>query len=325
MSYLHKLNPNQNKAVTTTEGPVLILAGAGAGKTRVITHRIAHLIKQGVAPHQILAVTFTNKAAKEMNERVNDLLMNDADFSSPIEVSGRPFIKTFHSLGVHIIKENSELVGLPRRFTIFDSSDSRKAISDGLKELGYDTKQYEPKRIQSIISNQKGEMMTVEDYLNSSQRSSYMGDVVSKVWQRYEKTLQEQGALDFDDLLIKSVGILKKHTEVLDRYQNFWKYIHIDEYQDTNEVQYNMTKLLAEKHNNICVVGDVDQNIYSWRGATIENIMNFEKDYPEITEIVLEENYRSTQNILQAANEIIKKNKNRKEKNLFTKNGEGIA
>jgi DNA helicase-2/ATP-dependent DNA helicase PcrA len=323
MSYLNKLNPQQNEAVLHTEGPLLILAGAGAGKTRVITHRIAHLIKQGTKPHQILAVTFTNKAAKEMNERVGELLRTDSDFSMPVEVSGRPFIKTFHSLGVHIIKENSELVGLPRRFTIFDSADSKKVITEGLKSAGFDTKQYEPRKIQSIISNQKGDMVTFEEYEKSGHRRSYIGDAVSKAWSFYEKRLKEEGAVDFDDLLMKSVQILEKNKEVLDRYNNLWKYIHIDEYQDTNAVQYKMSKLLAAKNKNLCVVGDIDQNIYSWRGATIENIMNFEKDYPETKEIVLEENYRSTQNILQAANEIISKNKVRKEKNLFTKNGEG--
>lgn len=323
MSYLNKLNPQQNDAVLKTEGPLLILAGAGAGKTRVITHRIAHLIKQGIEPHQILAVTFTNKAAKEMNERVGDLLRNDPDFSVPIEVSGRPFIKTFHSLGVHIIKDNSEIIGLPKRFTIFDSADSKKVITEALKSAGLDPKQYEPKKIQAIISNQKGEMVTLSEYEQSGHRRSYIGDAVSKAWNYYEKRLREEGAVDFDDLLMKSVQILQGNSQVLEQYQQIWRYIHIDEYQDTNEVQYKMCKLLANKHKNLCVVGDIDQNIYSWRGATIKNIMNFEKDYPDTVEIVLEENYRSTQNILNAANEIIAKNKVRKEKNLFTKNIEG--
>jgi DNA helicase-2/ATP-dependent DNA helicase PcrA len=323
MTYLNKLNPQQNDAVIHTEGPLLILAGAGAGKTRVITHRIAHLIKQGAQPHEILAVTFTNKAAKEMVERVADLLQNDSDFASPVSVTGRPFIKTFHSLGVYIIKENSHLLGLPKRFTIFDSADSKKAISDSLKQAGYDTKQYEPRKIQSIISNQKSDLTSIEDYESSVSNYSYIGDVVVKVWKLYEKRLREEGALDFDDLLVKTVEVLEKNPEVLKQYQEIWKYIHIDEYQDTNEVQYKITNMLADKHQNICVVGDIDQNIYSWRGASIKNIMNFEKDYPQSKQVILEENYRSTQNILQAANDVIAKNKNRKEKNLFTKNGEG--
>lgn len=323
MSYLNKLNPAQNDAVMNTEGPLLILAGAGAGKTRVITHRIAHLVKTGVDPYQILAVTFTNKASKEMQERVSDLLLNDPDFASPVSVTGRPFIKTFHSLGVHIIRENSEKLGLPKRFTIFDSSDSKKAITEALKSQGYDTKQFEPKKIQAIISNQKGDLMTPLKYEESYSRGSYIGGVVSKIWDLYEKRLQKEGALDFDDLLLKTVQVLEKNPDVLARYQNLWKYIHIDEYQDTNEVQYKITNLLAEKHKNICVVGDVDQNIYSWRGASIKNIMNFEKDYPDAKEILLEQNYRSTQNILQAANDVISKNKVRKDKKLFTTNGEG--
>lgn len=321
--YLDKLNPKQNEAVLHTEGPLLILAGAGAGKTRVITHRIAHLIKQGAEPHQILAVTFTNKAAKEMQERVNEMLNNDKDFSMPISVSGRPFIKTFHSLGVHIIKENADKLGLPKRFTIFDSADSKKAIKESLERAGYDIKQYEPKKIQAIISNQKSDLVTPEKYESSVSMHSYIGDAVVKAWKGYEKRLQEEGALDFDDLLVKTVEILEKYPEVRKRYQNIWKYIHVDEYQDTNEVQYMITKILADSHENICVVGDIDQNIYSWRGASIKNIMNFEKDYPKFKEVILEENYRSTQNILQAANDVIKKNKVRKEKNLFTKNGEG--
>lgn len=323
MKYLEELNPAQKKAVQHTKGPLLILAGAGAGKTRVITNRIAHLIKNGVAPQKILAVTFTNKAAKEMRDRINDILLGDSDFNLPVSPIERPFVKTFHSLGVHIIKENSEIFGLPKRFTIFDSSDSKKNIRDSLVEAGFDPKKYEPRKIQSIISNQKNQMISSSDYENSEAKNSYIGDVVSKTWLIYERKLKSEKALDFDDLLIKTAEILQKEPKILKKYQNLWKYIHIDEYQDTNKVQYLISNLLASHHKNICVVGDADQNIYSWRGATIQNILNFEKDYPEMTEIILEENYRSTQNILQVANEVIVKNKMRKDKNLFTKNGQG--
>lgn len=323
MNYLNDLNQAQKDAVLHESGPLLILAGAGAGKTRVITYRIAHLIRNGIAPGNILAVTFTNKASKEMAERINELLTTHADFSLPVGRQGRPFVKTFHSLGVHIIKDNAELLGLPKRFTILDSADSKKIIRDAIITIGEDPKEHEPRKIQSIISKQKGEMISVAEFETGNHKYNYTGEVVGKVWKIYENKLKGEGALDFDDLLIKSVEILERNPEVLKKYQDLWQHIHIDEYQDTNEVQYRMTKMLAHKHKNICVVGDIDQNIYSWRGATIKNIMNFEKDYPDAREIVLEENYRSTQNILQAANEIITKNKRRKEKNLFTKNGAG--
>lgn len=323
MNYLNDLNQAQKDAVLHESGPLLILAGAGAGKTRVITYRIAHLIKNGIAPGNILAVTFTNKASKEMAERINELLTTHVDFSLPVGRHGRPFVKTFHSLGVHIIKDNAQLLGLPKRFTILDSADSKKIIRDAIIAVGEDPKEHEPRKIQSIISKQKGEMISVEEFETGNHKYNYTGEVVGKVWKIYENKLKGEGALDFDDLLIKSVDILEKNPEVLKKYQDMWQHIHIDEYQDTNEVQYRMTKMLAHRHKNICVVGDIDQNIYSWRGATIKNIMNFEKDYPDAREIVLEENYRSTQNILQAANEIITKNKRRKEKNLFTKNGAG--
>lgn len=323
MSYLEELNIAQKKAVQHINGPLLILAGAGAGKTRVITYRIAHLIKNGVSPHEILAVTFTNKAAKEMRDRINDILLNKVDFNLPVSVSSRPFVRTFHSLGVHIIKENSEILNLPKFFSIFDSGDSKKIIRDSMVENGFDPKEHDPRKIQSIISNQKNQLISISDYETSDSKNSYLGKIISRVWADYEKKLQSEKALDFDDLLIKTVELLQKNPDILNKYQKIWKYIHIDEYQDTNKVQYLISNLLSNKHQNICVVGDIDQNIYSWRGATIKNILNFEKDYPNATEIILEENYRSTQNILQAANEVIIKNKDRKEKNLFTKNGEG--
>ena len=313
--YLAGLNPGQKEAVLQTEGPLLIFAGAGAGKTKTVTCRIMHLIKEGVEPKNILAITFTNKAAKEMRDRVMNMLPG-------LE---RPFISTFHSLGVHILKENSREVGLIRNFTIFDKSDSQRVVKEIIKDMGLHTKQYEPGKYLNIISREKGDLKNAEDFAESIQGENFTShhDLVSKIWNEYEKKLKAEKALDFDDLLLKTYKLLKSNKEVLEKYQNIWKYIHIDEYQDTNKVQYMMVKLLAEKHKNICVVGDIDQNIYSWRGADIKNIMNFEKDYPNAKIVLLEENYRSTQNILAVANSIIKKNTNRVEKNLFTKNGEG--
>lgn len=321
MKYLEDLNPYQCKAVEQTEGPVLILAGAGAGKTKTITYRIAHLINKGIEPQRILAVTFTNKAANEMRDRVNQLLIENSKFNKPTEVQGRPFIRTFHSLGVFLLRENHKLLGLQKSFSILDRSDSKKIVKNALKKEGYDPKEHDPAKIISIISKQKGDMVTAEEYLDKD-NNHYRAEMISRVWKVYDKEVRNNNSLDFDDLLVETVKLLQ-NSEVRKRYQDFWQYIHVDEYQDTNEVQYQITKILAEKHKNICVVGDVDQNIYSWRGATIKNIMNFETDYRDVQEIVLEENYRSTANILNAANDIISKNTVRKEKNLFTKNPEG--
>ena len=323
MSHLNGLNDQQKKAVLHVDGPILILAGAGSGKTKTITHRIVNLIKNGVDPQNILAVTFTNKAANEMRERVNNLLKNAEDLKMPIEQSGRPVIKTFHSLGVMLLKENFKLLDLPKNFTILDKSDSKKIIKEVLVLGGHDPKVHDPAKILGVISKQKGNMISPEEYDDSLAGNDYFKSIVMTTWLEYEKRLSAIGALDFDDLLLKSTNLLEKNIEVKKKYQNKFKYVHIDEYQDTNEVQYRMSKIIAEQHKNICVVGDADQNIYSWRGATIKNIMNFEKDYPDTIEIILEENYRSTQNILAAANQIISKNTIRKDKNLFTKNGSG--
>ena len=322
MYYLNELNNKQREAAEYTDGPLLILAGAGAGKTKTLTHRILHLIHKGVEPYKILAITFTNKAAKEMRDRVNNLIENDKEFNRPISNNERPFVSTFHSLGVHILKEQAKNIGLPRHFTIYDRADSKSVIKKILKKLDYDTKEFDPGKILSMISREKGNFLTQGEYEGSS-GNDYMRTLVSNVWREYDSALAKEKALDFDDLLLKTALILKKDQKIREYYQNKWTYIHIDEYQDTNEVQYQIAKLLAEKNKNICVVGDVDQNIYSWRGATIKNIMSFEKDYPDAFEIVLEENYRSTQNILGAANTIIQKNVYRREKNLFTKNIEG--
>ncbi len=305
-----------------TEGPVLILAGAGAGKTKTVTHRILHLIHKGVSPQEILAITFTNKAAKEMRERVVALIEKDRSLNLPISFEGTPFVSTFHSLGVHIIKENSQLFGLPRHFCIFDKNDSKRAVKESIEAAGLNIKQFEPNKILGIISREKGNMTTFEEF-ERALGSDYMPNIVARVWKGYEEILKKEKACDFDDLLLKTAKLLRSNPDVRAHYQNKWKYVHIDEYQDTNKVQYSISKLLTEKSQNICVVGDIDQMIYSWRGADITNILNFEKDYPTATTVLLEENYRSTQTILSAANAIIKKNKQRREKNLFTKNIEG--
>ncbi len=323
MDYLNGLNEQQKEAVLAKDGPVLIIAGAGAGKTKTITHRILHLIKEGVAPRNILAITFTNKAAREMKERVEKIMKEDKSLNFPVNTFEKPFVSTFHSLGVHILKENARVLGLTRNFSIMDRQDSTKIVKDVLKSLDIDPKQFEPGKILNIISREKGEINSPENYSQTAGKGFTLSGVVAKVWPIYETKLREEKALDFDDLLLKAYLLLKNHKDILEKYQELWKYIHIDEYQDTNKVQYKTARLLAEKYKNICVVGDVDQNIYSWRGADIQNILDFEKDYPDAVVILLEQNYRSTQTILAVANKVIAKNKNRKEKNLFTKNIEG--
>jgi len=322
MNHLEGLNARQRQAAEHKDGPLLILAGAGAGKTKTVTYRILNLIKNGVAPQEILAITFTNKAAKEMRERVDHLLGTDTDINRPISMQERPFMSTFHSLGVHIIKEQAQHLGLTRHFTIFDRTDSKRAVKEAVEEARLDPKQFDPGKILNAISREKGNLHTAKTYA-AKVGNDFFPRIVADVWQRYEAILAKEKALDFDDLLLKTALLLRDKPEILEHYQNVWKYIHIDEYQDTNKVQYQIAKLLANKHKNICVVGDIDQMIYSWRGANIENILNFEKDYPEATVVLLEENYRSTQTILTAANRAIQKNKNRREKNLFTNNGAG--
>ncbi|OGD69586.1 hypothetical protein A3E89_00185 [Candidatus Campbellbacteria bacterium RIFCSPHIGHO2_12_FULL_35_10] len=320
--YLNGLNDKQKEAVTQKNGPILILAGAGAGKTKTITHRILHLINNGVSPSSILAVTFTNKSAKEMEERVIKMLSEDEKFHFPITNNEKPFISTFHSLGVYILKENHAELGIPKYFNIFDKNDSKKVIKESIIKIGLDPKQFEPGKIMSVISRQKGDFKSYSKF-KETMGNDYFSEIIEKVWSNYEKTLKEEGSLDFDDLLLKTALLLKNNESVRNRYQKRWQYVHIDEYQDTNRVQYEISKLLTNKDQNICVVGDADQNIYSWRGADIKNILNFEKDFSNVKTIILEENYRSTQNILSAANDVIKKNKIRKEKNLFTNNAEG--
>jgi DNA helicase II / ATP-dependent DNA helicase PcrA len=322
MNYLEKLNSSQKEAVTETNGPVLIIAGAGAGKTRTIIFRIAHLINQGVNPKNIMAVTFTNKAANEMNERINHLLLNEPSLSRPISEQERPNIKTFHSLGVQLLRNHADAIGFKKSFSIYDRDDSKKILRQVIKDLGLDPKELDTNRIISIISKQKGDMLEPDEYYQNN-INNYYNQNIYQIWKKYEEKLKEDGAFDFDDLLSKSYEILAKNPDIRNFYQNFFQFIHIDEYQDTNNIQYEISKILADKHKNICVVGDIDQNIYSWRGASIKNMLNFEKDFPDTKIIKLEENYRSTKNILSVANQIIAKNKKRVEKNLYTSNPDG--
>ena len=319
---LNGLNKRQKEAVLTLKGPLLILAGAGAGKTKTITHRILNLIENGVAPESILAITFTNKAAKEMRERVEHLLQDSREMNLPIHNFSKPFVSTFHSLCVNILKDSGLAIGIPRHFTIYDKNDSKQAIKEAINSLGYDIKMVEPNKIMSIISREKSNFTSLGEY-EAVNGEDHFGAIVSAVWRKYAESLFNEKALDFDDLLYKTAVLLKTKPEVREYYRNKFKYIHIDEYQDTNGIQYELSRLLVGPEHNIAVVGDIDQAIYSWRGANIKNIMKFEEDYPEAKVILLEENYRSTKTILSAANEIIKKNVFRKEKNLFTNNEDG--
>ena len=317
-----KLNPEQQKAVEMTDGPVLIVAGAGAGKTKTITERIVHIIKKGTSPHNILAITFTNKAAKEMRERVLTRLGEEGIVSSSFPNNfDTPIIKTFHSFGVYVLREQAQKIGLNRNFTIKDSSDSTSLIKEAMRLEGIDIKENEPAKFKHSISKWKSDFMSPDDV--SRDAISHGTQVSVRVWRKYEELLKKENSLDFDDLLIKTVNLLKENESILSLYQNRFKYIHVDEYQDTNKVQYELCLLLAKEHKNICVVGDGDQNIYSWRGANIKNILQFEKDYENAFVVMLEENYRSTKTVLSAANSIISKNTVRVEKNLFTSKEEG--
>ena len=317
------LNPAQREAVLHKDGPLLIMAGAGSGKTKVLTYRIANMIADGVRPSQILAVTFTNKAASEMKERVDALLSKDNRILNTgylildTRLNTRPWIGTFHSLGAFILRENSAKAGLVRHFTILDEEDALSILKEAMKELALDPKQFQPTRIRAIISREKGELTGHQTYAENN-AGEYLPQIVAKIWERYEEKLKEAHSVDFDDLLLKSVRIFEDSPQILKKYQERWRYINIDEYQDTNHAQYALGGLLAARHRNICVVGDVDQCIYSWRGADFRNILAFERDWPGAKEIKLEENYRSTQMILDAANAIIEKNKERKPKTLFT-------
>lgn len=315
------LNEAQREAVNSLNGPVLIIAGAGAGKTKVLVHRILNLIRNGEDPRSILAITFTNKAAKEMKDRVYGLISKDKSINSPISLEYRPFVSTFHSLGVKIIRDNAHLFDLNKHFVIHDRSDSKRVLKEAMERLSIDPKENDLGKILSKISRSKGEGLTHSDFV--SNKMNFWEENVSNIWREYENIMKKEKALDFDDLLLKTMNLLEKNLDIREKYSKLWKYIHIDEYQDTNKVQYKISKLLAERNRNICVVGDADQNIYSWRGANIENILNFEKDYKEAKVILLEKNYRSTKVILRAANSVIIKNSMRKDKKLFTDNDKG--
>lgn len=319
-AHLTGLNEQQKAAVIKTEGPLLVLAGAGSGKTRVITHRIVHLILGGVAPNNILAVTFTNKAASEMRERVVALIKKHAA-AARAGIDSQPTVTTFHSLGVRILREHHETLNLKRHFTINDRSDSVRAIKKALEIAGYSPKQFEPRNVLSMISRAKGDALSRGEYLESAK--SYPERVTAEVWEHYERILRDEDALDFDDLLLKTMNLLRSYPVIRETLQKRYHYIHVDEYQDTNKVQFEIVKILAGEKMNICSVGDIDQNIYSWRGANIENVLKFEKQFPGAATVFLEENYRSTQTIIAASNDIIAKNQNRIPKTVFTNNHEG--
>ena len=307
------LNDKQKEAVLADDGPVLILAGAGSGKTSVLTTKIAYLIEEkGANPKNILAITFTNKAAREMKERIIKMVGSKAYDMQ---------ISTFHSFGLRIIKENYEKLGYEKNFTIIDSDDSLTLIKKIMKELNIDTTRCNPKFIKNNISSCKNEMMTPSRY--KSLAVDEVSEITYKVYEKYQEALKRNNSLDFDDLLTMPVMLFNKFKDVLDSYQELFKYVFIDEYQDTNEAQYILSKMISAKYKNICVVGDEAQSIYSWRGANYKNILNFEKDYKDAKVILLEQNYRSTKMILNAANSVIKNNINKKDKNLWTLNEEG--
>lgn len=309
---LDKMNPQQKEAILTTEGPLLVMAGAGSGKTRVLTHRIAYLMSEKlVSPYNILAITFTNKAAREMKERVEKLI---GDRGKDV------WISTFHSMCVRILRRDIDLIGYDLNFGILDDADQLSVIKTVMEELNLDPKRQSPKYFLSQISNAKNELKTPSD-LNKE----FENEDVIRVYDKYQQTLFKNNRVDFDDLLMLTVHLFEKHPEVLSFYQNKFQYIHIDEYQDTNHAQYKIVTLLAEKFRNICVVGDSDQSIYSWRGANIENILSFETDYPDASVVLLEQNYRSKQIILNAANDVIKNNSGRRDKQLWSDRGEGEA
>ena len=298
----------------------MVLAGAGSGKTRVITHRIVHLIEGGTAPHNILAVTFTNKAAKEMRERVHELI-RALPTTARAGSESLPVVTTFHSLGVRLLREHHATLDLPKYFAIYDRSDSTHAIKRALEEAGYSPKQFEPRRILGMISRAKGDALTRTDFTEAAK--SYPEQVAAEVWERYEAILKAEGALDFDDLLTRTLFLLQSYPVVRRVLQERYQYIHVDEYQDTNQVQYQIIQQLVGEQQNVCVVGDIDQNIYSWRGANIQNVLQFERHFPGAHTVLLEENYRSTKTIIAASNDIIQKNKNRVEKTVFTNNQDG--
>ncbi len=310
---LDNLNDKQKEAVLYNDGPLLIIAGAGAGKTKTLTSKIAYIIDEHLAtPYNILAITFTNKAAKEMRDRLYLLIGDEA---RKLQVS------TFHSFGLKLLRENYELLGYDRNFVIMDSDDSLTVVKKIIKDLDYDPKVYNPKAIRNKISSCKNELISAKAYERYA--VSDYEQVIQKVYEKYEKKLQQNNSVDFDDLLILPIKLFREHQDVLEKYQNLYQYVLIDEYQDTNQAQYILTKMISEKNRRITCVGDDSQSIYSFRGANYKNILNFENDYKDAKTILLEQNYRSTGNILDAANQVIKNNRDRKDKNLWTNKGPG--
>ena len=313
MELVQNMNENQLKAILKTQGAVMVIAGAGSGKTRVLTNRIAYLIaEKNVLESSILAITFTNKAAKEMKERIYSLVG---------ETSKYIWINTFHSMCVRILRQHIDLLGYNKNFTILDTSEQKTIIKNIVKELNLSEDSYQPNNILKIISNSKNSMISVNE-MKAQARFGFMKNV-AEIYEYYQKYLKKNSVLDFDDLMLKTIVLFEKHPEVLAIYQNKFEYIHVDEYQDTNVIQYKLIKMLSEVHKNICVVGDDDQSIYSWRGACSDNIINFEKDYEDVEVIFLDQNYRSNSTILDAANAVIKNNTDRKDKALWSENKGG--
>ncbi|HEY4531575.1 MAG TPA: DNA helicase PcrA [Kurthia sp.] len=313
---LRGMNPQQAEAVQATEGPLLIMAGAGSGKTRVLTHRIAYLvIQKAIKPSNVLAITFTNKAAREMRNRIDAILGNGT--------GDRMWVSTFHSMCVRILRRDIDRIGYNKNFSILDTTDQLSVIKNALKELNIDPKQNDPRMLLNAISSAKNEGVSVDDYSKQVSSNNPHEQTILKVYENYQHRLRKNQSLDFDDLIMITIRLFKEVPEVLEYYQDRFQYIHVDEYQDTNHTQYTLVKLLAKNHENICVVGDSDQSIYRWRGADIQNILSFSKDYPTAKTIMLEQNYRSTKTILQAANAVIKNNSSRFPKELRTDNQEG--
>jgi DNA helicase-2/ATP-dependent DNA helicase PcrA len=315
MEILAKLNPAQREAAEAISGPVLILAGPGSGKTRVITHRVAYLIKTcGVSPRNILAVTFTNKAAREMEERLHTLISSSVQDLT---------LGTFHAICVRILRNSGHVADIDPQFVIYDREDQISVVKRSIQEADFDPKQYAPGAILSAISSAKSRMLTPVGFVKTER--NYFDEVVSRVYENYQRILEESNALDFDDLLMKTVLLFRNHPDILARYQSRYVHLMVDEFQDTNIVQYELIKQIGGKYRNICVVGDPDQSIYSWRFADVRNILNFEKDFPDVKVVMLEENYRSTKTILETASCIISANRQRKPVNLWTQNEEGTS
>src|SRR5471030_785620 len=307
---LEKLNPEQKAGATHLDGPLLVLAGAGTGKTRVITYRVARLLETGVPPEKILAVTFTNKAAAEMRKRIEELAPGKGALV---------WVYTFHAFGARFLREHHAALGLPRHFTIYDSSDQKKLVTDSMKELGLEDQKSKAGLYVSLISRAKDDLLDAGSYeIHAMTSIDQSRQIAAKIYKVYQRKLEQAGALDFGDLLMRMCQLLRDNAEIREKWQNTFSHMLVDEYQDTNHTKYILTKTLAAKHKNVCVVGDDDQSIYSWRGANIRNILEFERDFPNTKVITLEQNYRSTSRILDAAGLVIHHNKTRKEKKLWT-------